>query len=143
LGQLFKFCEKLNNKLKDARLADRIICFYSSTTNSKRANAIFLICAWQVLYMNRTPEQSYLGFCHEAKYSDLLKDNISRPPLEGKGIAPIPPFHDATGGVCTYKLTILHCLKGLVKARAHGFFNFDNFPLEEVQLIEQVRIGFC
>ena len=90
--------------------------------------------------MNRSPEESYLGFCHEAKYSDLLKGNTSRPPLEGKGIAPIPPFHDATGGVCTYKLTILHCLKGLVKARAHGFFSFDNFPNEEYQLIEQVRI---
>lgn len=39
-----------------------VILFYSSTAPAKRANAIFLICAWQMLYLSRTPEEAFHGF---------------------------------------------------------------------------------
>lgn len=144
LGQLYKFCQKLNLKLRDPRLANRVICFYSSTEPTKRANAIFLIGAWQVIYLNRSPVEA----CH-AFYNEIIPeyDAESRTPSspgsnssEGS-LSPIPPFHDASPGVCTYDLTILDCLKGLEKAKMYNFFNFDNFPIDEFEYFEQVENG--
>ena len=60
LGQLYRFSTKLNSMLKKKR--DHVICFYSSTVSTKRANAVYLICAWQLLYLDRTPEEAYRGF---------------------------------------------------------------------------------
>jgi Dual specificity protein phosphatase, N-terminal half len=58
LGQLIRFSNKLNDKLRKFP----VVCFYSNTVPAKRANAIFLICAWQILYLQRTPEQAHAGF---------------------------------------------------------------------------------
>lgn len=60
LGQLFRFTVRLNQLLADHPQAN--ILFYSNHHPAKRANAIFLICAWQVLELKRTPEQAYYGF---------------------------------------------------------------------------------
>jgi len=62
LGQLYRFCEKLNSKLNDARFANRIICFYSDASFAKRANAMYLISAWQVLFLDRSPEEACAAF---------------------------------------------------------------------------------
>jgi hypothetical protein len=59
LGQLYRFCTKLNHMVTNTK---SILCFYSAAVAAKRANAIFLVCAWQVLYLNRTPEEAYRGF---------------------------------------------------------------------------------
>ena len=48
LGQLYRFCEKLNNKLRDRALANTPIYFYSSTHPHRRTNAAMLICSWMV-----------------------------------------------------------------------------------------------
>ena len=53
-----RFSKKLNDKLRKFPA----VCFYSNTVPSKRANAIFLICAWQMLYLDRKPEEAYAGF---------------------------------------------------------------------------------
>ena len=37
-GQLFRFCQKLNSKLNDRRLADKKIYYYSSTHSHRRTN---------------------------------------------------------------------------------------------------------
>ena len=44
---------------------------------------------------------------------------------------PFLPFRDASMGVCTFKLTVKHCLRALHKAIKLGFFNFDTFNVEE------------
>jgi hypothetical protein len=67
LGQLYRFSLKLNrlldnNNTNNTPFTDSAILFYSSTTTNKRANAIFLICAWQILHLKRTPEEAYYGF---------------------------------------------------------------------------------
>jgi len=62
LGQLHRFSTRLNRLLANARRDDTTVLFYSSTLNSKRANAIFLACAWQVLELNRSPEEAFRGF---------------------------------------------------------------------------------
>lgn len=170
LGQLYRFTIRLNALLQDPKAA---ILFYSSTQPDKRTNAIYLICAWQVLELKRTPEQAMYGFDFynqqqqqqqrrnngksETELAAELEQLLSLPskvkrcslppavyPLTTIGantVAPLPPFHDASPVACTYHLTLLHCLQGLVKARQFNFFDWDTFDVEEYEYYEQVENG--
>ena len=109
----------LNTKLNDPKLKDKVIYFYSGSHAHKKANAAFLIAAWAILYNNRTPEEAFR-------------------PVRGIGL---PLWHDATNTACTFPLTVLDTLKGLVKARKCNFFNFQNFDIEEYEYFEQVENG--
>ena len=53
----------------------------------------------------------------------------------------VPPFHDASPGVCTYDLTVMDCLRGLAKARLYGFFDFNDFNVQEYEYFEQVEVS--
>lgn len=97
LAQLYRFCQRLNNKLKSEALRDKVIYYYCGSHAHKRTNAAFLIAAWAVLYLDRTPEEAFRPF-----------RNV---------YPPFPPFHDASPCVCTYNLNILDCLK--VRFPAH------------------------
>jgi cell division cycle 14 len=144
LGQLYRFSMKLNDKLKKFP----VVCFYSSTMPAKRVNAIYLICAWQVLYLQRSAEEAYRGF------DDYLQSSVaalkgSLPPVsESQGavtVQELPPFHDASPIACTYDLTVMDCLKGIIKARSLGFFDLETFNVEEYEYFEQVEVcvTFC
>lgn len=145
LGQLYRFCEKINNKLQDPRLSNRVICFYSNSTYAKRANAMYLIGAWQVLYMRRSPEEACAPFTQAIfpQISDESRQNSPRSviPKNGSTLASVPPFHDASPCQCTYDLSVLDCLRGLAKARTYNFFNFSNFNIKEYEYFEQVENG--
>lgn len=140
LGQLTRFSHKLNDKLRKFP----VVCFYSNTVPAKRANAIFLICAWQLLYLDRTPEETYRGFDMNLV---ATQENGSEPPVSNSQgavtIGPLPPFHDASPCQCTYDLTVLDCLQGMAKARLHGFFDFSTFDVEEYEYYEQVEVCGC
>ena len=179
LGQLTRFCHKLNDKMRKFP----VVCFYSSTQPAKRANAQFLICAWQVLYLKRSPSQAYSGFVTPSPASPqrpgtnhMMVDTAngdydgaapaspnpythafcgsstanqaglhhSLPPIsQSQGaptVAPLPPFHDASPVACTYDLSVVDCLDGLVKAVQFGFWNIDDFDLEEYEHFEQVEV---
>mmetsp|Transcript_29081 Transcript_29081/g.42822 ORF Transcript_29081/g.42822 Transcript_29081/m.42822 type:complete len:560 (-) Transcript_29081:451-2130(-) len=159
LGQLYRFASTLNEKLQQYPL----VCFYSSTVPAKRANAIYLICAWQVLYLNRTPEEAYAGFrrlstgggsimnttttssaSNVSAVALPLTNNSSKPPKSSSAsitTCAVPPFHDASPCICTFDLTILDCLRGLAKARTYGFFDYNSFDVEEYEHFEQVENG--
>ena len=121
LGQLYRFCQILSNKLYDKRYSGKRIFFYSSTHSHKRTNAAFLISAYAMLYLGRTPEEAYAPF--ENYYP------------------PFPPFHDASPCICTYNLTILDCLRGIHRAKSVGFFDFDKFNIDEYEYFERVENG--
>jgi cell division cycle 14 len=74
-----------------------------------------------MLFMGQTPEEAFRPF--EDAYP------------------PFPPFHDASPCVCTYNLTILDCLRGIRKALDCGFFDLDNFDIEEYEHFEKVENG--
>jgi cell division cycle 14 len=142
-GQLVRFCRKLHDKLRKFPA----VCFYSNTVPAKRANAIFLICSWQMLYLDRTPEQAYSGFApqlHNTDYNLITATEQSLPPISSSQgaitIAELPPFHDASPCQCTYDLTVLDCLRGLQKARQHNFFDIETFDVEEYEFFEQVEV---
>lgn len=121
LGHTYRFCQILQKKLRDPKLADKAIYFYSSTHAHKRANAAMLICSWALLYNNKNAEESFLPFRNY--------------PL------PFPNWHDATPSVCSFQLTLLDTLRGLSKARDHKFFDFDSFNIDEYEYYEQVENG--
>lgn len=134
LGQLYRFCMKLNSKLgitprsmasvksilSSIQNNNFVVCYYSSTDPERRANAIFLICAWQVLFLDLTPEESFYRFrSHTSAFKQVASSSDCH---ENNVLAPIPPFHDASPGICTFELTVLDVLRGLAKARTYYFF---------------------
>ncbi|KFV51916.1 Dual specificity protein phosphatase CDC14A, partial [Gavia stellata] len=122
LAMLYRYCCKLNKKLKYFSLSRKKIVYYSSFDQRKRANAAFLIGAYAVIYLKKTPEEAY------------------RTLLSGSN-PPYLPFRDASFGNCTYNLTILDCLQGINKALQHGFFDFKTFDVDEYEHYERVENG--
>ncbi|KFO88834.1 Dual specificity protein phosphatase CDC14A, partial [Buceros rhinoceros silvestris] len=103
-------------------LSRKKIVYYTSFDQRKRANAAFLIGAYAVIYLKKTPEEVY------------------RTLLSGSN-PPYLPFRDASFGNCTYNLTILDCLQGINKALQHGFFDFKTFDVDEYEHYERVENG--
>ncbi|XP_053484344.1 cell division cycle 14Aa isoform X4 [Ictalurus furcatus] len=122
LAMLYRYCCKLNKKLKSFTLSRKRIIHYTSYDQHKRANAAFLIGAYAVIYLKRTPEEVYRALISGTNVSYL-------------------PFRDAAFGNCTYNLTILDCLQGIRKALQHGFFDFETFDVEEYEHYERVENG--
>jgi len=122
LAMLYRYCCKLNKKLKSASLGRKKIVHYTSFDQRKRANAAFLISAYAIIYLKRTPEEAY------------------KPLISGSN-PPYLPFRDASFSGSTYNLTLLDCLHGLYKALLNGFFSFDNFDVEEYEHYEKVENG--
>jgi cell division cycle 14 len=120
LGQLYRFCALLNQKLRAPELSDRPIYYYSSSDPRARSNAAVLIGCWQVLYLQRTPDEAWAPLASYGRYA---------------------PFHDASPCACTYDVTVLDCLRGLHKARQCNFFNFETFDLAEYEHFEAVENG--
>ncbi|XP_040215874.1 dual specificity protein phosphatase CDC14A isoform X2 [Rana temporaria] len=122
LALLYRYCCKLNKKLKSFSLSRKKIVHYTSYDQRKRANAAFLIGAYTVVYLKKTPEEAYRALLSGSSPQYL-------------------PFRDASFGNCTYNLTILDCLQGIRKALHLGFFNFENFDVDEYEHYERVENG--
>ncbi|CAH8613338.1 unnamed protein product [Heterobilharzia americana] len=122
LGQLYKYCNKLNKKLKSVNLNEKKIAHFTSCDARKRANAAFLIGSYQIIYLARTPEEAYKHL--------TLNDN-----------RPFLPFRDASFGASTYHLTLLDCLFAVSKAVLNKFLDFETFNLEEYEHFEKVENG--
>uniref|UniRef100_A0A8C9NF93 Cell division cycle 14A n=1 Tax=Serinus canaria TaxID=9135 RepID=A0A8C9NF93_SERCA len=122
LAMLYRYCCKLNKKLKYFSLSRKKIVYYTSHDQRKRANAAFLIGSYAVIYLKKTPEEAYR----------LLLSGSNPPYL---------PFRDASFGNTTYNLTILDCLQGVNKALQHGFFDFKTFDVDEYEHYERVENG--
>ncbi|XP_018653861.1 putative dual specificity protein phosphatase cdc14 [Schistosoma mansoni] len=122
LGQLYKYCSKLNKKLKSGSLNEKKIAHFTSHDSRKRANAAFLIGSFQIIYLGRTPEEAYKHL--------TLNDN-----------RPFLPFRDASFGASTYHLTLLDCLFAVNKALLNKFLDFDTFDLQEYEHFEKVENG--
>ncbi|XP_067271899.1 dual specificity protein phosphatase CDC14AB isoform X4 [Pseudorasbora parva] len=122
LAMLYRYCCKLNKKLKSFTLTRKRIVHYTSFDQRKRANAAVLIGAYAVIYLKKTPEEAYRALISGSNASYL-------------------PFRDASFGNCTYNLTVLDCLQGIRKALQHGFLNFEKFDVNEYEHYERVENG--
>ncbi|XP_076600850.1 dual specificity protein phosphatase CDC14AB-like [Chaetodon auriga] len=122
LAMLYRYCCKLNKKLKSFTMSRKRLVHYTSYDQKKRANDAVLIGAYAVIYLKRSPEEAY------------------RTLISGNNTAYLP-FRDAAMGECSFNLTVLDCLQGIRKALQHGFFDFENFHVEEYEHYERVENG--
>ncbi|XP_061594861.1 dual specificity protein phosphatase CDC14AB isoform X2 [Cololabis saira] len=122
LAMLYRYCCKLNKKLKSFTLTRKRIVHYTSFDQRKRSNAAVLIGGYAVIYLKKTPEEAYRALISGSNASYL-------------------PFRDASFGNCTYNLTVLDCLQGIRKALQHGFFDFESFDVDEYEHYERVENG--
>ncbi|XP_069043379.1 dual specificity protein phosphatase CDC14B isoform X2 [Lepisosteus oculatus] len=121
LAMLYRFCCKLNKKLKSFTLSKKRIIFYTCGDQKKQANAAYLIGSYAVMHLKRTPEEAY---------SLLVSRNTT-----------YLPFRDASFGTCSYNLHILDCLKGIHKALQYGWLDFTKFDVEEYEHYERAENG--
>ncbi|XP_072294859.1 dual specificity protein phosphatase CDC14AB isoform X2 [Eucyclogobius newberryi] len=122
LAMLYRYCCKLNKKLKSYTLTRKRIVHYTSFDQRKRSNAAVLIGGYAVIYLKKTPEEAYRALISGSNASYL-------------------PFRDASFGNCTFNLTVLDCLQGVRKALQHGFFDFERFDVDEYEHYERVENG--
>ncbi|XP_031146826.1 cell division cycle 14Aa [Sander lucioperca] len=122
LAMLYRYCCKVNMKLKSFTLSRKRLVHYTSHDQKKKANGALLIGAYAVIYLKRSPEEAY------------------RTLISGNNTGYLP-FRDAAVGECSFNLTVLDCLQGIRKALQHGFFDFENFDVEEYEHYERVENG--
>ncbi|CAJ1059532.1 dual specificity protein phosphatase CDC14AB isoform X1 [Xyrichtys novacula] len=122
LAMLYRYCCKLNKKLKSFTLTRKRIVHYTSFDQRRRSNAAVLIGGYAVIYLKKTPEEAYRALISGSNASYL-------------------PFRDASFGNCTFNLTVLDCLQGIRKALQHGFFDFERFDVDEYEHYERVENG--
>jgi len=120
LAYLHRYCCKVNRKLQSA--GTKKIIHYTSFDSRKRANAAFLVGAYQVIHLKKSPEEAYR-------------------PLVAGNCPPYLPFRDAAYGPCTYNLTILDCLHAVDRAITFNFYSPENFDVEEYEFYERVEFG--
>ncbi|RVE73649.1 hypothetical protein OJAV_G00033480 [Oryzias javanicus] len=59
LAMLYRYCCKLNKKLKSFTLTRKRIVHYTSFDQKKRSNAAVLIGGYAVIYLKKTPQEAF------------------------------------------------------------------------------------
>lgn len=126
LGKTWKYVSELQKLLSDIKYRTSHLYHYTSLRPEKIANSAYLMCAYQVpsaikqvIVLGKTPEQAFKPF-----------KNIN-----------FVDFRDASYGDCSYKCTILDCIRGLHYAIKIGWFNYKTFDIKSYQHYERVENG--
>ncbi|XP_068946626.1 dual specificity protein phosphatase CDC14A isoform X1 [Petaurus breviceps papuanus] len=122
LAMVYRYCCKLNKKLKSYSLSRKKIVHYTSFDQRKRANAAFLIGSYAVIYLKKTPEEAYRAL------------------IAGSN-PPYLPFRETDFGTAEFNMNILTCLISVFQGLQHGFFDFESFDVEEYEHYERVENG--
>jgi len=121
LGNLYRFCQIVSTKLGDKSLAGKRLYLYSGPHMHRRHNAVYLLAAYSLLFLGRSPEEAMRPFA------------AISPPLA--------PWHDASPSVDTFHLTTLDVMRGIARARDCRFFSFESFDIDEYEHYEKVENG--
>jgi len=121
LGMLYRFVIELDKLVSDAKYSKSKFYHHTSMDTAKRANSAYLMGAYQVLVLNKTAEEAWEPFAN-------LQPGFTE-------------FRDASYTHCTYKCTILHCLRGLEYAIKLKWFDMKTFNLREYEYYEKVDNG--
>ncbi|KAI6656698.1 Dual specificity protein phosphatase CDC14A isoform X2 [Oopsacas minuta] len=119
LAMVYKYCMKIQQKLNNPALSRMKLVHYTSFDNRRRANSLFLIGSYLILYCNYTAEEAFQPF----------------------NTFTLQPFRDASYGPCMFNLTLLPCLQAIQKAKRLGFLDFDTFDVKEYEYYEKVENG--
>lgn len=117
---IYRFCETIKEHLSNEQHSRSAIYHCTSQVPAKRANSAFLICAYQVLVLNRSPEEAWSPFHHLPRFL---------------------PFRDASSESGCFDLSILDCLKALQKSQNLNWFNLETFDLSLYEQQSQAENG--
>ncbi|XP_015122657.1 dual specificity protein phosphatase CDC14C isoform X2 [Diachasma alloeum] len=123
LAMLYRYCDKVNKKLRTVALSKKKILHYTTTDPEKRVNAAFLAASYAILYLKKTAQEAY----------DLLINSPHSPPYQ--------MFRDASFGTPCFQISLRDCLSAIYKCHRLGFFNFDDFNPKEYEHYERVENG--
>jgi len=121
LAMTYRYCKLLEAKLNDHTLTDKKIIHYCTHDPKKRANAAYLICAYQVIAQHKPAEAAFEPFA--GVYPPFL------------------PYRDAIRGACPYHCTILDCIKGLEFSIKSNWFDWNRFDVNSYEFFEKVEHG--
>ncbi|NWW28601.1 CC14B phosphatase, partial [Falcunculus frontatus] len=121
LAMVYRYCCKLNKKLKSFSLIRKKIIHYTGFDQKKQANAAFLIGSYAIIYLRESPEDVYRL---------ILSGSVS-----------YLPFRDASFGTCSFHLTLLDCFHAINKALQYGFLDFSTFDVNEYEHYERAENG--
>ncbi|MFH4975228.1 hypothetical protein AB6A40_001937 [Gnathostoma spinigerum] len=121
LSVLYRFCKKLNERLKVFSGKKRIVVC-SKADDECRVNAAYLVGAFSVIYLGMSAEIAYLRL-HSADDNGFIG------------------FRDAALGPPTYKLHLHNVLRGVEKAKKFKWLRFDTFDPDEYEFYERVENG--
>ncbi|XP_058827489.1 serine-rich adhesin for platelets [Topomyia yanbarensis] len=120
---LYRYCQLLNEKLRSAQHARKKIVHYTSMDASKRLNAAYLIGAYSVIYLKRTPDEAL------------------KPLTSGCNVLTYTKFCDASYVYSGYRISLYDCIHAVAKALEAGFFNFADFDSQQYEYYERVENG--
>ncbi|EGR32754.1 hypothetical protein IMG5_071670 [Ichthyophthirius multifiliis] len=121
LGNTYRFVTELEHLLQDPDFSKNLIYHYTGLDSSKRTNAAYLMGAYQVIILGRSANQAWEPF--------------------KKIQPPFTDYRDASYGQCTYKCSILDCLRGLEYAIKLKWFDVRNFKLRDYEFYSRVENG--
>ncbi|XP_031788245.1 dual specificity protein phosphatase CDC14C isoform X3 [Nasonia vitripennis] len=123
LAMVYRYCQKVDKKLKAVSLCKKRIVHYTTMDNEKRVNAAFLIACYAIIYLKRTAEEAY----------KCLTASPNCPTFQ--------MFRDASMGEPCYQISLQDCLSAIYKCHQLGFFDFHDFNLKEYEHFERVENG--
>lgn len=115
----WKYARLLKRVLDDPRYTYQKIVHFTYTRPQDIANEVYLICAFQVLILSKTPQEAWKPFSN----------------LE------IEVFRDAGSGPCSHPCTILDCLTALHKSVLYEWFNMSTFDYDQYTRYERIEEG--
>lgn len=86
LGMTYRFVTELEKLITDSTYSKYLIYHYTSLDSAKKANAAYLMGAFQVIILKKTAEEAWKPF--------------------QKVQPPFADYRDASYGACTYKCTV-------------------------------------
>ena len=120
LAMTYKFCVELERLLKNPVYNSHKIYHYTSLVPAKRANAAYLMGAFQILVLQKSADEAWRTYEKLPSFAD---------------------YRDAGYGGCTYKCTLLQVLRGLEFGKNLGWFGIRSFNLKEYEYYEKVENG--
>lgn len=122
IGKVYKFTQELLRVLNNPKFSHIPLVYYTKFDHKKRANAAFLMCAFQVIVYKVPAETAWRPF-----------SKLSHPLLA---------FRDASNNLeSTFPCTILDCLRGLEYAIKLKWFNIDTFDLKKYEYYSELDNG--
>ena len=109
LALTHRYCCELVRLLNDPQYENSKIYHHCSTKYDHQANMVTLMGAFQIIILKRTAEEAW----------DRLRVYESK----------LVPFRDASGGPCTYNMSVLEVLQGLEFAIKLGWYSFKDFDV--------------